>query len=176
MHYIDKRIYYSLNSAQKEFLIEIMLEKAKIYADLNHTEQAINTCDQTISSAYATNNIMMLPSIYLTYSTIYLKNKTIDKALMVIHCNETIVADKEMLKTVLRNLITNALKFTHAEGKVKIETQCFENQILFAVSDTGLGIEPEHIGKLFKIENKLSKAETANETGTGLGLILMCSF
>jgi len=94
----------------------------------------------------------------------------------IINCDEYILADKEMIKTVLRNLVTNALKFTKPEGKVKIETRNGENNVLFIVSDTGIGIEPEHIGKLFRIDRKLSKTGTADEKGTGLGLILCKEF
>jgi len=93
-----------------------------------------------------------------------------------IHADEYILADEEMIKTVLRNLVTNAMKFTHLDGVVTISTHLFENQILFVVSDTGIGIEPQHIDKLFKIDCKLSKKGTAGETGTGLGLILCKEF
>jgi len=91
-------------------------------------------------------------------------------------CDEHISADNEMLKTVLRNLLTNAIKFTNHSGRVCIETQKEGKNILFIVSDNGIGIEPEHIGTLFKIDSKLSKAGTANEKGTGLGLILCKEF
>lgn len=88
------------------------------------------------------------------------------------HFDESIVVDREMIKTVLRNLITNAIKFTYPNGTVHIETQSSENAILFTISDTGIGIEQEHLNKLFRIDSKLSKSGTANESGTGLGLIL----
>jgi len=86
--------------------------------------------------------------------------------------DELILADKEMIKTVLRNLISNALKFTQKNGNVKIVTQKKDENVLFIVSDNGIGIEPEHIDKLFRIDSKLTKAGTADERGTGLGLIL----
>ena len=88
----------------------------------------------------------------------------------------TAIADKEMIKTVLRNLITNAIKFTHKEGIIKIETRKETNQLLVSISDNGCGIEPQHLQKLFNIDSKLSKIGTANEKGTGLGLILCKEF
>jgi len=91
-------------------------------------------------------------------------------------CDEYILADKEMIKTVLRNLLTNAMKFTNQNGVVKIQTQQIDDMVLFVVSDTGIGIEAEHIDNLFKIDCKLSKEGTAGETGTGLGLILCKEF
>ena len=90
--------------------------------------------------------------------------------------DEVIFADKEMIKTVLRNLITNAVKFTYAKGWVKIETQKSKKNIEFTITDNGCGIETEHLQKLFKIDNKLSKNGTADEKGTGLGLILCKEF
>jgi signal transduction histidine kinase len=90
--------------------------------------------------------------------------------------DDPIVADIEMTKTVLRNLVTNALKFTFPEGTIKIECEKHENEMIFGITDTGIGIEPEHINKLFRIESKLSKNGTADEKGTGLGLILCKEF
>ena len=103
------------------------------------------------------------------------KSKNIDLQ-SIINCDNFVLADKEMIKTVLRNLVSNALKYTESGGIVKIETEIKEKNILFVISDTGLGIEPEHLDKLFRIDSKLSKTGTANETGTGLGLILCKEF
>jgi signal transduction histidine kinase len=90
--------------------------------------------------------------------------------------DDQIVADPEMTKTVLRNLITNAIKFTFAEGTVLVECERQENEMLFSITDTGIGIEPEHLNKLFRIDCKLSRNGTADEKGTGLGLILCKEF
>jgi two-component system sensor histidine kinase/response regulator len=87
-------------------------------------------------------------------------------------CDEYIRADEEMLKTILRNLITNALKFTFPGGKIEVRTRCQEYNLMFIVSDTGFGIEPTHLKSLFSINCNLSKKGTANEKGSGLGLIL----
>ncbi len=87
-----------------------------------------------------------------------------------------VIADKQMLDTVLRNLVTNALKFTHSEGTVKIVSENSKNEVLFMVTDTGIGIEPKYLDKLFSIDCDLSNNGTANEKGTGLGLILCKEF
>jgi len=94
----------------------------------------------------------------------------------VINCDDFILADKEMIKTVLRNLVSNALKFTEPEGSVKIETKSIKNNVLLEVTDNGFGIDPKHLDKLFKIDSNLSKIGTAGEKGTGLGLILCKEF
>jgi signal transduction histidine kinase len=87
-----------------------------------------------------------------------------------------ILADTEMLRTILRNLITNAIKYTHPGGKILIGTQRLESHLQFTVSDSGVGIPPEYIDQLFNVDCSLSKPGTANEKGTGLGLILCKEF
>ncbi|MGM0498115.1 MAG: ATP-binding protein [Bacteroidota bacterium] len=95
---------------------------------------------------------------------------------IAVNSNDYISADKEMLKTVLRNLVTNAIKFTYSGGVVKIQTESTEKSVQFTVSDTGTGIPPEYVGRLFEIDCHLSKAGTENEKSTGLGLILCKEF
>lgn len=90
--------------------------------------------------------------------------------------DEIIHADREMLKTILRNLTTNALKFTSPGGRVTLKTTSNKDQIIFTVSDTGFGIEPQYIDGIFGVDCKLSRKGTANESGTGLGLILCKEF
>jgi signal transduction histidine kinase len=85
-------------------------------------------------------------------------------------------ADKEMLKTILRNLTTNAFKFSHAGGTVIIETEEQADNVLFTVSDTGVGIDPKQKANLFTLEKSISTHGTAQEKGTGLGLILCKEF
>ena len=89
---------------------------------------------------------------------------------------DNISADKEMVKTVLRNLVTNALKFTYSGGVVKILTESIENYVQFTISDNGMGIPPEYVDNLFDIDCNLSKEGTENEKSTGLGLILCKEF
>jgi two-component system sensor histidine kinase/response regulator len=73
---------------------------------------------------------------------------------------------------VIRNLISNALKFTYPGGRIDISARHDERDVEIAVSDTGMGIDQEHLPKLFRIETKYKRLGTAHETGTGLGLIL----
>lgn len=87
-----------------------------------------------------------------------------------------IMADEQMLHAILRNLVTNAIKFTHTLGTIKIITQNLENEVLFIVSDTGIGIESSNLDKLFSVFCELSTPGTLNEKGTGLGLILCKDF
>jgi len=81
-------------------------------------------------------------------------------------------ADRKMVDTVIRNLISNALKFTDADGTIEVSTRQDENSVEIAVSDTGIGMSQEGINNLFQIDVKYTRAGTAGEEGTGLGLIL----
>ncbi len=91
-----------------------------------------------------------------------------------------VLADKNMTYTIIRNLMTNALKFTPSEGQVQItaaaaKEMVAEGEIAFAeiaVTDTGVGISPEDQEKLFKIDVHHSTKGTSKEGGTGLGLII----
>jgi signal transduction histidine kinase len=83
-----------------------------------------------------------------------------------------VYADFNMVDTVIRNLVSNALKFTHPGGTVDVSVRQDEKYIEVSVSDTGIGIAREHLSKLFRIETKYKKSGTAREKGTGLGLIL----
>jgi PAS domain S-box-containing protein len=86
-------------------------------------------------------------------------------------------ADQEMINTVLRNLISNAIKFTPTGGMVEIKCQSTEDeQIRIAVKDNGMGIEKKKLDHLFTSHEIDSTPGTENEKGTGLGLIICKEF
>lgn len=85
-------------------------------------------------------------------------------------------ADKAMLSTVIRNLVSNALKFTNPGGQVVVKAKRNQTELTITVIDNGVGIRPEDIKKLFRIEESISTKGTRNEKGTGLGLILCKEF
>jgi PAS domain S-box-containing protein len=87
-----------------------------------------------------------------------------------------VISDKQMLNTVLRNLTSNAVKFSHPNSKVVITAVPKEKDILFSVKDDGTGIAPELIDRLFKMESSFTTTGTENEKGSGLGLILCKDF
>jgi Signal transduction histidine kinase len=90
--------------------------------------------------------------------------------------NLTIIADRNMIRTILRNLISNAIKFTHKNGKVEVNAVINEREAEISVSDNGIGMTRETMAKLFRIDTSLSTRGTENETGTGLGLFLCKEF
>ncbi len=101
------------------------------------------------------------------------KSIVINKALPP---NAPVFADKAMISTVFRNLISNAIKFTPSGGKITISANEKQGELLVTVSDTGVGIPVNSIGKLFRIAENFSTPGTDKEQGTGLGLLLCKEF
>ena len=87
-----------------------------------------------------------------------------------------VFADKNMLDTIMRNLINNALKFTSKGGEVTIGAKEENNSILIFVKDNGVGIEKSDLDKLFRTDIKYSQPGTEHEGGTGIGLLLCKEF
>jgi signal transduction histidine kinase len=83
-----------------------------------------------------------------------------------------ISCDKEMTKTILRNLISNAIKFTTEFGTIALNARQINQMIEISIKDSGVGISEERLNKLFRIEKNTSTLGTSDEKGTGLGLIL----
>lgn len=84
----------------------------------------------------------------------------------------TAYADKSMIDTVIRNLLSNALKFTSAGDRVELSTIQVKDMVEILVSDTGTGIDPKILPKLFRNDGQYTHVGTAGEHGTGLGLSL----
>ena len=88
-----------------------------------------------------------------------------------------ILADSHMFETIIRNLVSNAIKFTPTGGKVKVSGGPNANQLIeIKISDSGIGMTPELISKLFQINEKTSRPGTEGEPSTGLGLLLCKEF
>ena len=95
------------------------------------------------------------------------------------NCENGIIvfADKNMILTVLRNLISNAIKFTPKKGKITVGCKQIDGKnVQISVTDTGVGISEENIPKLFSIEQNFKTIGTEKEKGTGLGLIVCKEF
>jgi PAS domain S-box-containing protein len=87
-----------------------------------------------------------------------------------------VFGDPEMINTVIRNLVNNAVKFSNAGGMITLEAKKKDKQVEVSVKDQGVGIAPEDISKLFHIDMKYKSTGTAGESGTGLGLLLCKEF
>jgi two-component system, sensor histidine kinase and response regulator len=88
----------------------------------------------------------------------------------------TAYADYNMINTVIRNLLSNAVKYTKRDGSITIDCEKLGDKLKVYVSDTGVGMIPDRVEKLFRIDQNVSTKGTDDETGTGLGLILCKEF
>ncbi len=111
--------------------------------------------------------------IDLTNSQAKIKNITIKDIKSIEY---EVFADENFLRLILQNLISNAIKFTHQGGEIKIGVTLSEDQVEITVSDTGIGMNEEKVASLFKIASNNTTRGTANEKGSGLGLVLCKEF
>lgn len=87
--------------------------------------------------------------------------------------NFEVIADINMLRSILQNLISNALKFTKSGGEISVHSKVIDNYARITVSDTGIGLEKKQADSIFQIDSLLTTAGTNGEKGTGLGLSLV---
>ncbi len=109
-----------------------------------------------------------------------LKKTALDKkiTIKVQSSNEDInaYADRNMVTTVVRNLLSNALKFSFEGSEILIDIKGTSHSVIVQIADKGMGIEKEAVKKLFRIDQNHSTPGTNNERGTGLGLVLCKEF
>lgn len=85
-------------------------------------------------------------------------------------------ADRYMLETIVRNLMSNAIKFTDQDGIIRITAKALNDELFVSIKDTGVGVPKEKLEQLFNLEESFTTPGTQNEKGTGLGLILCKEF
>ena len=110
------------------------------------------------------NNVIKLIEASINEKNIKI-NQDVDKELLVF-------ADRQMLEIILRNLVSNAVKYTPEGGSIDIIANRKGEKIEISIQDTGIGMDKEEQAKLFKIEQGFRKDGTNDEKGTGLGLIV----
>ena len=108
-----------------------------------------------------------------------LKMQTREKNITLTYHNPhqaSIFADERMMKTVIRNLVSNALKFSYENGAVRVIVENETGGVRICVCDEGVGMSADKIERLFKITDNITTSGTRGENGTGLGLILCHEF
>ncbi|RJP68904.1 MAG: PAS domain S-box protein [Ignavibacteriales bacterium] len=146
-------------SIQSQFrLLEDLLSLSKVQSE------KITVLKKQINVYSEVNNIFQLFEMLAQSKHIQLLN----------HISEDIVlhADPDMFRLMLRNLISNAIKFTNSGGTVSMSSMKNKGEAIFIVEDNGIGIDEINIPKLFRLDYHFTTKGTAEETGTGFGLIL----
>jgi signal transduction histidine kinase len=131
-----------------------------------------------------TGNIQFKPEVFdmmevLESNKALLDAQANNKQITIVNrCNTEVpvLADKNSITTVVRNLLSNAIKFTPSGGTITMDALTNGEGAKISISDTGVGMPKEVVQKLFRIDTKHSTKGTANEKGTGLGLILCKEF
>ena len=132
---------------------------------------------QTGQDDFKPENLQLTPIVEeivgLLNSSATIKNITLNNSVT----DDTIAyADPNMLKTILRNLVQNAIKFTNSGGMVNILATTQQNDTFFTVSDNGIGMSEETRNNIFKLDTIVVQNGTDHEKGSGLGLILCKEF
>lgn len=89
-----------------------------------------------------------------------------------IESDAALFAEPNMITIATRNILSNAIKFSHPEGNIYINCNLQNNQINISIKDEGMGISEKDLSKLFNKEMSYSRPGTKGEKGTGLGLLL----
>lgn len=176
-----------LDLYKKEHLFNEDLSTIRNYAEiiLNSSQNAMDLLKNlTEWSRLNSNRLVFNPIeidiVAVIIEVIELTSTTAMQKSIVINKNTPsklkIYADKEMISLVLRNLISNSMKFSNPGGKIEVSVIEKKNEIAVEVKDFGIGINEETIEKLFRIGEKVSTPGTQREYGTGLGLILVKEF
>jgi PAS domain S-box-containing protein len=132
---------------------------------------------QTGKIRFKPENIKLMPLVdeLIEFAAINARKKNI-----LLHSNIPeelgMIADPSMISTILRNLISNAIKFTHEGGLINISAEIRAEENVIAVADNGVGMSQEFVDKLFRMDGSASTRGTKNEAGTGLGLLLCKEF
>ncbi|WP_372774982.1 tetratricopeptide repeat protein [Mangrovibacterium sp.] len=174
-----------------EFLIEEI--EAKNYETVGTYASAFN---QTLSDSFTLlNNLLawsrsqlqrmefnpqFLSTSQIINETIGLFSSPIEKKQISVATNIEhdlqFKADEGMIKTILRNLISNAIKYCNENGEIKVDFYKDGKSVVLSVSDNGIGMKPEKVENLYSLEMHSSSPGTSGEQGTGLGLILVKDF
>ena len=161
-------------------------ELEQIISDLNQaSENGFNLLQNLLLwTRSQTNRIHILKSNFIL-ADIFEKVKSLvdlnmlaknQELLIDLDIDVVVFADKDMVATVLRNLVFNAIKFSEKGSKISVKTKNLGNEVQVDVIDQGIGISKENLEKLFQIDKNTTTEGTDGETGTGLGLVICREF
>jgi signal transduction histidine kinase len=172
--------YDRYDDTQRREFIRMIHEKADItFKLLEHLllwaraqRSSLNFNPEKFDLKYAVNDVCALAGLMIKRKDIQL-NVNVPEDIMIF-------SDRDCISTILRNLVTNAVKFTDRKGVITLRAFETEQNIQgmprkcaqIEVEDTGLGMSQDKVNRLFKIEESVSTAGTDGEDGTGLGLVL----
>jgi len=152
---------------------------------LQSAQNTYHLLDDLLSWSQSQSNKLPFDPVVLEFADIYkevsgiLKLNADNKKITISYKAQSevaVYADKNMICTILRNLISNAIKFTRMDGHIYITAEENSTHVTISVTDDGIGIPQETLSKLFHMSQIHSTAGTENEKGTGFGLLLCKDF
>lgn len=163
----------SISTEQQTIILTKLRESSKVTYDLlenlllwslKQKDQLVFRPTPCLISEIIDNNLQLASNIINT------KNIKIIKDIKV---NEAISIDKDMITTIIRNLLNNAIKFSYPDSEIHISAYKTENELMFSIVDFGIGMNKETMSSLFNYGKHIESTQgTQGEKGTGLGLIL----
>ncbi|HLN53279.1 MAG TPA: ATP-binding protein [Lentimicrobium sp.] len=160
--------------------------KMMIRQILNSTETTFQLLDNLLTwaktqlgrTAFTPEYFEIEPLVLETINLALPQAKIKGISLKVLTIEKTkVYADLNMIRTVIRNLLSNSIKFSYEGATVTIEAHIQKKAVIICITDTGTGIEPKMLSALFSLNEEIRSTKgTANEKGTGLGLILCKEF
>ncbi len=180
---------YGLSKVLKERIEEFSMDELKRYIDLiyessyqgvNLTHNLINWSHSQLNGVVANKSTINL--FYFMEQTLQKHEEVFEKknisVFNLIDTNHEVIMDENIMELVVRNLLSNAAKFTPNNGKINIisDDDPENHQVVVSIIDNGIGMSQEQVQKLFILEHKSSLPGTNNEKGNGLGLILCKEF
>ena len=160
---------------KEEFFDELKSSSKGLYDLLETLLAWSNSQRGKIPFSKEENDIKFIIDSTLAPLSIHSLNKKI-KLINDIPENIIVNFDSNMISTVIRNLVSNALKFSNENTNIRISHKIDNEKIIISIADQGVGMSKEIMDKLFRIDESVSSIGTSGEKGTGLGLILCKEF
>ena len=166
-----------------------LFSSEELYEAQSQIQKSISILSQLVTNLLEWSRTQTGRTIFNPYNidVYYIVNSSIDvnsfqaklkdiKLINNVSANTTVYADSNMLYTIFRNIISNAIKYTPNKGTVTISARDLDNYFEFNITDTGIGMNEKQISHLFSLEHIQSLPGTNQEKGTGLGLIISKEF
>jgi signal transduction histidine kinase/CheY-like chemotaxis protein len=167
-----ERIAGDLTAKQEEYLRDIHTSGTHLLTLINEILDLSKIEAGRMELTFGTTNLTEVVESALTTLRPLIEQKRLDVS-AALDPAAPVRADKVRLKQILFNLLSNAAKFTPPEGKIRIEARRISDDLELTVVDTGPGIAPEDQPKLFREFTQLDATHEINQSGTGLGLVLV---
>ncbi|MGM0612762.1 MAG: PAS domain S-box protein [Bacteroidota bacterium] len=167
-------------------MVENEEERTEIYKNLNETakegysllENLLFWTRSQLGKVEHNEELFRLKYCISSVFTLLENNANLKNIQLVSHVDEDIKiwGDKNKIKTILRNLISNSLKYSYSGSKVVVDVEKNDHDVIISIQDFGIGMPEEMTDKLFKMGDNTKRPGTNNEKGTGLGLLISKEF